>query len=133
MASEDRDFVDADLSVVLDAYRAFAAADIDAAVANLADGVIWLEPDEFPDGGLYIGRAAVAGYLARSRARWSQLVSTPTARRIGHTIAVRHHIEGEMLDGTHQNATVADIFTVHDGTVTRMQGFLDPDEAFPGD
>ena len=49
------------------AYAAFAAGDLDAAVADLADDVIWVEPLEFPNGGTHLGREAVRDYLAKSR------------------------------------------------------------------
>jgi ketosteroid isomerase-like protein len=70
---------DRDLQKVRAAYAAFAASEIDAAVANIADDVEWIEPDEFPDGGPHHGRAAVRRYLERSRASWRELTSMPTA------------------------------------------------------
>ena len=121
---------DPDVQVVLAAYQAFAVGDIVSATARLHPQVIWIEPDEFPDGGRYVGPGAVAGYLARSRSTWARLVSTPIARRVGDTIAVRHHVEGETVDGTYREATVADVFTVRDGLVVHMQAYADPDRAF---
>lgn len=59
---------DADVRLVLDAYRAFVSGDIETATANMHPDVEWIEPDEFPDGGHYRGPAAVAAYLSRSRA-----------------------------------------------------------------
>jgi len=121
---------DADVRLILDAYRAFQAGDIDRATASLHQDVVWIEPDEFPDGGRYVGPASVADYLSRSRDRWRTVVSTPLARRVGDKIAVRHHLEGQAIDGTHAEATVADVFTVRDGVIVHMQAYADPDCAF---
>ncbi|MEU4196968.1 nuclear transport factor 2 family protein [Kribbella sp. NPDC026611] len=121
---------DPDLETVLAAYRAFALGDIDAAVANMAEDVVWVEPDEFPDGGRYDGRDAVAGYLRRSRDSWERLHSVPVARRVDNTIAVRHFLEGIGADGIDRKAEVADIFTVRNGLIVHMQAYADPDRAF---
>jgi ketosteroid isomerase-like protein len=117
---------DPDLELVLATYRAYGRGDIDAAVADLAPDVVWIEPDEFPNGGRHDGPAAVARYLAAARAGWRTLDSRPTATRRGGQIVVEHHVEGVLLDGTPQQATVADVFTVLDGKVTHMQAYADP-------
>jgi ketosteroid isomerase-like protein len=123
---ERADEADPDLQLVLAAYAAFAKSDFELAVANLHAEVEWIEPDEFPGGGRYIGPDAVASYLRASRAMWSELNSTPTAHRRGDRIVVIHHVSGRMLDGTWHENTVADVFTVHNGFVTHMQAFADP-------
>jgi ketosteroid isomerase-like protein len=117
---------DPDIEMVLAAYAAFARGDIDAAVRNLHPDVEWIEPDEFPDGGRYVGPAAVAGYLGASRARWAELHSQPTARRDGDRIVVVHRVSGRLVDGTEVDNAVADVFTVEDGLVTHMQAYADP-------
>ncbi len=117
---------DADIETVLAAYAAFARGDIDAAVRDLHPDVEWIEPDEFPGGGRYVGPAAVAGYLARSRAAWAQLHSEPTARRDGNRIVVVHRVRGVLVDGTPVENAVADVFTMEDGRVTQMQAHADP-------
>jgi ketosteroid isomerase-like protein len=117
---------DPDVALVLESYVAFARGDIDAAIAPLHPDVEWVEPDEFPMGGARRGPAAVAEYLRASRAAWSRLDSTPTAHRRGADIVVRHHVSGELADGTAHEATVADVFTVVDGQVVRMRAYADP-------
>jgi ketosteroid isomerase-like protein len=73
--------------------------------------------------------AAVAGYLERSRASWSELMSRPTAERVGDKIVVVHHVLGLLADGTPHEAAVADVFTVSNGRVVHMQAYADPAEA----
>jgi ketosteroid isomerase-like protein len=118
--------VEADTALVLGAYAAYARGDIEAAVAPLHPDVEWIEPDEFPNGGRRVGPAAVAEYLRASRATWAELVSEPTAHRRGADIVVLHHVHGTLKDGTRQEATVADVYTVEDGRVVRMRAYADP-------
>jgi ketosteroid isomerase-like protein len=97
--------------------------------AQSCGDVEWIEPDEFPNGGTHRGPAAVADYLRASYESWSSVVSEPTAHRRGDRIVVVHHVHGILADGTPQEATVADVFTVRDGRVVRMVAYADPTEA----
>jgi ketosteroid isomerase-like protein len=118
-----------DVALVLRAYAAFARGDIEEAVADLHPDVEWIEPDEFPNGGRRQGPAAVAEYLRASFDGWSELRSQPTAYRRGEQIVIVHHVSGRLRDGGTNEATVADVFTVRDGRVVRMQAYADPAEA----
>lgn len=128
-SSRDLAGSDPDLAIVLRAYEAFARGDIDQAVAAMHTDVEWIEPDEFPNGGRYRGRAAVADYLSASRAMWTELASEPTAHRRGDKIVIVHRLRGRLVDGTTQDVTVADVFTVENSQVVRMTAFADPTEA----
>jgi hypothetical protein len=83
---------DADVDAVRAAYAAFARGDIDAAVADLAVDVEWIEPEEFPDDGRHVGREAVRGYLQGSRAVWSETRSTATVFRRGERVIAHHQV-----------------------------------------
>jgi ketosteroid isomerase-like protein len=117
---------DADVALILAAYAAYGQGDIDGAVRDLHPDVEWIEPDEFPNGGAHHGPAAVAAYLRASHASWRTFVSEPTAHRRADRIVVVHHVHGILADGTPQEATVADVFTVENGHVTRMVAYADP-------
>jgi ketosteroid isomerase-like protein len=117
---------DPDIEVVLAAYAAFAEGDIDGAVAHLAPDVVWIEPDEFPNGGQRVGPQSVADYLRASREMWSELRSEPHAERRGERIVVIHRVSGRLATGEVYDNTVADVFTVVDGKVTRMIAYADP-------
>jgi ketosteroid isomerase-like protein len=123
---------DSDIALVLRAYEAYARGDIDAAIAGLHPDVDWIEPPEFPGGGARHGPPAVADYLRPSRARWAELVSESTAHRHGDDIVVVHHVHGVTVDGTPAEATVADVYTLREGTVVRMQAYADPAEVLAG-
>jgi ketosteroid isomerase-like protein len=122
---------DSDVQLVLNAYRAYAAGDIDTAVADLAPDVEWTEPDEFPDGGTRHGPAAVAEYLRDSWARWADLVSEPTAYPRADDVVIVHHATGHLLDGTAAEMTVADVYTVRDAKIVRMVAHTDPATVLP--
>jgi ketosteroid isomerase-like protein len=118
-----------DVELVLGCYAAYASGNIDDAVAALHEDVEWIEPEEFPDGGPRRGRQAVAEYLARSRARWSELTVEPQAHeRDGRIVIVVRH-RGRLTSGVERDVTVADVFTVRDHEVVHMQAYANPAEA----
>ncbi|GAA3164300.1 MULTISPECIES: nuclear transport factor 2 family protein [Streptomyces] len=123
------DPLDPDVALVLGCYAAYARGDIAAAIAPLHPDVEWIEPEEFPNGGRRRGPAAVADYLRASHALWSELHSEPVPYRLGADIVIVHHAHGRLTDGTPQDLTVADVFTLRGGQVIRMRAYADPAEA----
>lgn len=120
------DPADPDVALVLGAYESFVRGDVDAAVAGLHPDVEWTEPAELPGGGTYRGPDEVAAYLRGSLAPWATLASERTPYRRGGEVVVVHSVTGVLRDGTAQDVTVADVFTVRDGAVVRMQAYADP-------
>jgi len=114
-AGSAADRSDPDVDIVLKSYQAYARGDIDAAVSPLHPEVEWIEPDEFPNGGRHNGSAAATEYLRNSRAMWSDVTSETTPYRRGEKIIIVHHVAGRMIDGSTQDVTVADVYTI--GTV----------------
>jgi ketosteroid isomerase-like protein len=110
---------DPDVDMVVKSYQAYARGDIDAAVSPLHPDVEWIEPDEFPNGGRHDGSAAATEYVT----------SETTPYRRGEKIIIVHHVTGRMIDGSTQDMTVADVYTIRDGQVVRMQAYADPAEA----
>src|SRR5215208_418939 len=128
-AGSAADRSDPDVDIVLKSYQAYARGDIDAAVSPLHPEVEWIEPDEFPNGGRHNGSAAATKYLRNSRAMWSDVTSETTPYRRGEKIIIVHHVAGRMIDGSTQDVTVADVYTIRDGQVVRMQAYAHPAEA----
>jgi len=120
---------DEDIELVKKAYAAFASGDIDAAVAAIADDVVWIEPDEFPNGGRHDGREAVRDYLQKSRAMWTELHSTVDVRRVGGRLVAIHSVSGTLADGTPRENSVGDVYVVRDGVVVAMTAYATPEEA----
>ena len=118
--------MDDDIELVRAAYAAFARGDIDAAVADLADDVDWVEPDEIPDGGRHDGRQAVWRYLRASRDRWAELVSEPAVSREGDLVVAEHHVHGTLVDGTPNEFVISDVYTVVGGVVVAMHAHVGP-------
>lgn len=113
------------------AYAAFNRGDIDAAVAKLDPDINWQEPAEFPGGGAYHGRAAVAGYLANSRASWAEGASTPKKFIVhGDRVVVFVHAHFRVKGAaTWNDVRLADVYTFHDGVPVAMRAFADRDMA----
>jgi ketosteroid isomerase-like protein len=44
-------------------------------------------------------------------------------------IVIVHHVPGRCLDGSADEATVADVFTLRDGHVVKTLAYADPSEA----
>jgi hypothetical protein len=119
------------IALLRHAYAAFNRGDVDAAVAGFDPHIDWREPVEFPGGGAYRGRAAVAGYLANSRADWAEGASEPKKFIVhGDRVVVLVHAHFRVKGAkTWNDAHLADVYTFRDGVPVAMRAFADPDMA----
>ena len=115
------------------AYDAFSRGDIQGAVdaVDLDPDILWREPEDFHAGGAYRGREGVAEYLTLSREPFEKAQSLPEEiLEVGDKIVVFVHFQawpkggGQPIEGR-----IADVYTVQDGKVVRMQAYSDPEEA----
>lgn len=115
------------------AYAAFSRGAIEEAVDAIeADSeIVWTEPGEFYAGGTYHGRAGVIEYLTKSYEASERVESLPEEIiEAGDKIVVFVHFQawpkggGQMREGH-----IADVYTVRDGRIVRMQAYSDPAEA----
>lgn len=113
------------------AYAAFNRGDIRGAVAGFDPNIDWCEPAEFPGGGAYHGRAAVAGYLANSRANWAEGASEPRRFIVhGNRVVVFVHAHFRVKGAiTWNDVRLADVYTFRDGVPVAMRAFADRDMA----
>jgi hypothetical protein len=113
------------------AYAAFNRGDIDGAVAGLDPNIDWREPAEFPGGGAYRGRDAVAGYLTNSRANWAEGATEPRKFIVhGDQVVVFVHAHFRVKGATTWNDVhLADVYTFRDGVPVAMRAFADRDMA----
>jgi hypothetical protein len=120
-----------EIALLRAAYAAFNRNDIAAAVAQLDENIEWTEPAEFPGGGTYHGRAAVAGYLSRSRADWAEGASEPEGMiPRGDLIVVLVHARFRLKGAeTWTEVRLADVYTFEGGRPVRMRAFADRAEA----
>jgi uncharacterized protein len=119
------------IALLRHAYAAFNRGDIDGAVAGLDPNIDWREPAEFPGGGAYHGRAAVAGYLTNSRANWAEGASKPRKFIVdGNRVVVFVHAHFRVKGATTWNDVhLADVYTFRDGVPVAMRAFADQDMA----
>lgn len=119
------------ITLLRNAYAAFNRGDVEAAVAGLDPGIDWQEPAEFPGGGTYHGQAAVAGYLAQSRANWAEGASQPRKFIVqGNRVVVFVHAHFRVKGATTWNdVRLADVYTFRHGVPVAMRAFADRDLA----
>ena len=113
------------------AYDAFSRGDIDSAVQFLDPDVEWTEPPEFPSGGTYRGIEGAKRYLAQSRAGAAQVISEPeefipAGNRI--VVFVQARVSPKNSN-TWQEIRLADVYTIHNGRVTKMRAFASREDA----
>jgi ketosteroid isomerase-like protein len=119
------------ITLLRGAYADFNRGDINGAVAGLDPNIDWREPAEFPGGGAYHGRAAVAGYLANSRANWAEGASVPRKFIVhGDRVVVFVHAHFRVKGAkTWNDVHLADVYTFRDGVPVEMRSFADRDMA----
>jgi uncharacterized protein len=113
------------------AYAAFNRGDIDSAVELLDPDVEWIEPTEFPGGGIYHGVDAAKRYLRQSRAGAAELVSEPeqfipSGDRIIVFVDARVLPKGSTA---WQEIRLADVYTFRNGRATEMRAFANREAA----
>jgi uncharacterized protein len=119
------------IATLRDAYSAFNRGNIDAAVEGLDPQIEWIEPVEFPGGGVFHGRDGVKRYLTQSRAAWAEVNSEPerfitSGNRIVVFVHARVRAKGS---NEWQDVRLADVYTVRGGKITEMRAFADRQEA----
>jgi uncharacterized protein len=119
------------IATLRDAYSAFNRGNIDAAVKGLDAQIEWIEPAEFPGGGVYHGRDGVKQYLMQSRAAWAEVSSEPERFIIaGNRIVVFVHARVRAKGSNEwQDVRLADVYTVRGGKIVEMRAFADRHEA----
>lgn len=115
------------------AYEAFSRGDIQGAVnaVDMDPDITWTEPEEFYAGGTYRGRQGVAEYLTLSYESSDKVQSLPEEiLEVGDKIFVLVHFRAAPKGGGQlREGRIADVYTVSDGKVVRMQAYSDPEEA----
>jgi uncharacterized protein len=114
-----------------DAYAAFNRGDIADAVASLDPHIEWIEPEEFPGGGTYHGKAGVTNYLTQSRAGWAEVISEPERFIVsGDRIIVFVHARVRPKGSSEwREVRLADVYTFKNGTPIAMRAFAKREDA----
>jgi ketosteroid isomerase-like protein len=111
-------------------YAAFAKGDMPAALATMADDIVWNEAENYPyaDRNPYIGpQAVLMGVFARIGADWEGF-SANSEEMIdgGDTIVSLGHYGGVFkATGKTQRVQFAHVFRVKNGKITSFQQYAD--------
>jgi ketosteroid isomerase-like protein len=115
------------------AYAAFSRGDIQGAIDAVepAPDILWIEPEEFYAGGTYHGPEGVARYLTLSHNASEKVQSVPEEiLENGNSILVLVHFQAWPKGGGQpREGHIADVYTVRDGKIVRMQAYSDSDVA----
>jgi ketosteroid isomerase-like protein len=115
------------------AYAAISRGDIDAALAALPlhPDVELVEPPQFVAGGHYRGAAEAEYYFRRSRAAWDELELVPDEfLDAGERVVALLRARGRPTAGDDVvEATFADVVTIAEGRLLRIEAYVDRDEA----
>ena len=118
------------IATLRDAYAAFNRGNIDAAVQGFDARIEWIEPAEFPGGGVYHGRDGVKHYLTQSRALTKGSSEPEQFIPAGNRIVVLVHARVRPKGSSDwQDVRLADVYTIRGGKIVQMRAFADRQEA----
>jgi ketosteroid isomerase-like protein len=107
-----------DVETTKKGYAAFAAADLEAAMASFDDDVEWVQPGRSAVSGTYHGKSEVAEPLQFAGKAFSSKPIRFVADDDVVVVLTDVTIEGESAKG-------ADVFTFRDGKITKAESFGD--------
>ncbi len=113
------------------AYAGLNANDL-APMVNLFDPHIeWVEPSEFPQGGIYHGREAVKAHLSKARDRWAE--GTCECERLilgGDKIVAFDYVHVRLKDEVEwREGPVTAVYTFRQGRIVHTRIFVDREQA----
>lgn len=114
-----------------EAYAAFNRNDISAFVQIFDPQIEWIEPVEFPGGGIYRGLNAVQAHLARSRETWAEGSCEPERIIVaGDRIIQFIHVRVRLKEETEwREGQVTEVYTFREGKVIQVRIFADSSQA----
>jgi len=113
------------VTVLRDAYGAFARQDIPAVMAAFDETIEWQAPDSLPFGGLYRGHDGVGGFFGQLPTYWQELSVEPEEFIDGgDTIVVVARVRGTAAGGSLDQKHVH-IWRMRDGRATSFTEYSD--------
>lgn len=111
-------------------YAAFAKGDMPAALATMADDIVWNEADNYPyaDRNPYIGpQAVLMGVFARIGADWDgfSAVSNEIIEGGDRIVSLGHYSGVNKATGKSMRAQFAHVFSVKNGKIVSFQQYAD--------
>jgi uncharacterized protein len=120
------------LDVVQRLYAAFHARDEDAIYSLLDPEIVWdMTRAEFPDPEVYLGHDGVRAFWRRWLGTWEEYRTEPEHFvAAGDRVVVLHRLVMRSKGARVAiDSRVADVFTVRDGRVVRVDAYKDRDRA----
>ena len=111
-------------------YAAFAAGDVPAVLALMAEDIVWNEAENFPyaDGNPYVGpQAVLEGVFARLGGEWDVFAAVPEEYLdAGETVVVLGRYRGTFkATGRALDAELAHVWRLRDGKAAAFRQFTD--------
>ncbi|TMJ14756.1 MAG: nuclear transport factor 2 family protein [Alphaproteobacteria bacterium] len=111
-------------------YAAFAAGDVPAVLALMAEDIVWNEAENFPyaDGNPYVGpQAVLEGVFARLGGEWDGFAAVPEEYLdAGETVVVLGRYRGTFkATGRALDAELAHVWRLRDGKAAAFRQFTD--------
>ena len=118
------------VEIVRALYAAFAKGDMQAALATMADDVVWTEAENYPyaDRNPYVGpQAVLEGVFARIGADWDGFAAvSDEIIDGGQTIVSLGHYSGAFkATGKPMRAQFAHVFRIKNGKIAAFQQYAD--------
>lgn len=129
---EQLTFSDADkIKAIQEAYIALNRNDISGFIKIFDPHIERVEPEGFPESGVYRGIEAVAAHFLKARSSWAEGSCEPKqCKTIGDHTIVSVHVHVRLKDETEwREGDVADLFTFRNGKVTLFRTFLNEQQA----
>ena len=114
------------------AYAALNRGDIAPLLALMDDAIEWTEPSDFPGGGTYRGKVAVAPHFAAMRARWAEGECRPERFLVvGDNVVVCSRVHVRFKGSTDWiDGDVTDVYTFQGEKAVHARVYADRGEAF---
>jgi uncharacterized protein len=111
-------------------YAAFAKGDMPAALATMANDIVWNEAENYPyaDRNPYIGpQAVLMGVFARIGADWEGFSANSEEMIDGgeRIVSLGHYTGVSKATGKSMRAQFAHVFSVKNGKITSFQQYAD--------
>ena len=116
--------------IVRELYDAFGTGDVEAALANMDQGIEWNEAEHYPyaDGNPYVGpQAVLEGVFARLGSEWEGYTATPERLLDAgdEVVALGTYTGTYNATGREVRAQFAHVWGVRDGKLVSFQQYTD--------
>jgi uncharacterized protein len=123
--------LEAETKSLREAYAALNRNDIPAMVEAFDPDIEWIEPAEFPGGGMHCGHAVVKAHLSHARESWAEGSCEPERFIVaGDKVIVFDYVRVRLKHETEwREGPLAAVYTFSNGKVIQVRVFTDRQHA----